>query len=74
MKFILASKSPRRKKILDKLNLKFRVIPSKVDESSVKTTINPVHYCMQLAELKATAISAIIVSSVSPDLCEIIVE
>ena len=57
MKFILASKSPRRKEILNKLNLKFRVIPSKLDESSIDTTINPIDYCMQLAELKAADIS-----------------
>ena len=57
MKFILASKSPRRKEILNKLNLKFRVIPSNVDESSIDTTINPIDYCMQLAELKSSNIS-----------------
>ena len=57
MKFILASKSPRRKEILNKLNFNFKVIPSNIDESNIDIKINPIDYCMQLAELKAHAIS-----------------
>ena len=34
MKFILASKSPRRREILSSLGLKFDIITSEADESS----------------------------------------
>ncbi len=32
---ILASKSPRRKKILEKTNLKFKILNSEFDESKI---------------------------------------
>jgi len=57
MKFILASKSPRRKKILEKINLKFKIIDSKIDESIIPKNINPIEYSMKLARLKTTNIS-----------------
>jgi len=57
MNFILASTSPRRKKILKKINLKFKIIDSKVDESIILKNIKPNQYCLKLAELKAKNIS-----------------
>ena len=57
MKFILASKSPRRKEILNKINLKFKIVPSTIDESKISTKMNPIDYCTKLAELKAKDIS-----------------
>ena len=36
MKFILASKSPRRKELLTKIGLKFKVVDSKIDESIIE--------------------------------------
>ena len=57
MKFILASKSPRRIKILKKADFKFRVIPSKIDESIVSTDLKPEDYCMELAKLKSQDIA-----------------
>ncbi len=57
MKFILASKSPRRIEILKKADFKFRVIPSKIDESIVSIDLKPEDYCMKLAKLKSTDIS-----------------
>ena len=57
MKFILASRSPRRKEILNKINLKFKIVPSTIDESKINTKTNPINYCTKLAELKARDIS-----------------
>ena len=53
MKFILASKSPRRRDILKKGNFIFEVVPSKFDESKISKRLNPQEYCMQLARSKA---------------------
>ena len=57
MKFILASKSPRRKEILEKINLDFKVIHSNIDESIIPVNIDPYKYSIKLAELKAEKIS-----------------
>ena len=56
MKFILASQSPRRKEILKKINLNFKIINSNIDESIVKLT-TPYEYPVKLAEIKADSIS-----------------
>ncbi len=53
MKFILASKSPRRKDILEKGNFIFDVVHSKFDESKISIQLDPKEYCMQLARSKA---------------------
>jgi septum formation protein len=53
---ILASNSPRRRYLLEQAGLKFSVIPSEVDESSV-TLSDPESYVRKLAELKAIDIS-----------------
>ena len=57
MKFILASKSPRRIEILEKANFKFKTIPSKIDESTISTSLDPKDYCIELAKLKSKDIS-----------------
>jgi septum formation protein len=49
---ILASQSPQRKTLLEGLGLKFRVVPSSVDESAC-TEDDPGKRAMILAELKA---------------------
>jgi septum formation protein len=53
---ILASNSPRRRYLLEQAGLKFSVISSNVDESSV-TQSDPESYVRKLAELKAVDIS-----------------
>ncbi len=53
---ILASKSPRRRYLLEKAGLEFTVIPSKVDENSVILSA-PDSYVKSLAEAKAGDIS-----------------
>jgi len=53
MKYILASKSPRRSEILLKAGFKFKVIPSNIDESKISINLNPKDYCVELAKLKA---------------------
>jgi septum formation protein len=57
MKFILASKSPRRIQILKKAKFKFKIIPSEIDESVISTNLKPEDYCMELAKLKSKYIS-----------------
>ena len=57
MKLILASGSPRRKKLLKRLNYNFNVIIPSVDESLIKTDIKPEEYCTSLAIKKAQKIS-----------------
>lgn len=54
IQLILASASPRRREILQNLGLKFLVMESKADESSVKSDAIPVSvYVQELALLKA---------------------
>ena len=53
---ILASQSPRRKYLLDQAGLQFKVIPSRVDESTVPMT-SPESYVRLLAEQKAQDIA-----------------
>ena len=58
MKIILASESQRRKDLLNKINLKFKVIPSLFDESTIEITHNkPTEYCSYLAFQKALDVS-----------------
>jgi septum formation protein len=53
---ILASKSPRRKYLLEQAGLEFSVLPSEVDEDEITVT-EPDHYVKYLAEAKAKDIS-----------------
>jgi len=55
-RLILASKSPRRRYLLEKAGLHFTVIPSELDESSVSLS-SPESYVKCLAEAKAGDIS-----------------
>jgi septum formation protein len=48
---ILASKSPRRKELLEKINLKFKIIESKYIEK--KALISQDKYCIEMAHNKA---------------------
>ena len=57
MKFILASSSPRRQNLLQRLQTPFDVILPDVDESTIISDGSPGTYCTALAELKANDIS-----------------
>lgn len=54
-KIILASNSPRRKEILENLNIKFDILSPDADENSVDKTLPPELYVENLASLKAFA-------------------
>ena len=58
MNIILASQSPRRKKLLEEINLRFDVVTSCFDENKV-TLLNkaPHRYCIKLAEHKCKSVS-----------------
>lgn len=53
---ILASESPRRKRLLQQAGIEFSVIPSRIDEASVNVQ-SPVKHARALAEAKAAAVS-----------------
>lgn len=55
-RLILASKSPRRKYLLSQAGLKFEVMPSRFDESTVPL-VDPRDYVCTLAQSKAVDIS-----------------
>lgn len=55
MKLILASNSRTRKEVLDKVGLKYTVIPSDIIENSDKN--DPKEYVMDLSRQKALAVS-----------------
>ena len=57
MKIILASQSPRRKELLNKIGLTFKVIPSDFNESEIIFDGNPEKYCEELAYNKAKKVS-----------------
>ena len=57
MKFILASKSPRRRELLGTMGLKFDILESTVDESSVSKDTDPKIYVQELAMLKSTSVA-----------------
>lgn len=50
---ILASQSPRRKKLLSQLGFDFQIIPSEVDESKFSHSSVPADYVVQLSLQKA---------------------
>ena len=58
MKLILASNSRTRKEILNKVELKYEVVPSNIEEHSDKT--NPKEYVMDLSKQKARAVAKIV--------------
>ncbi len=51
-KLILASKSPRRKKLLEQIGIKIKVFPSTINEESVQIK-SPKEYVQELSFLKA---------------------
>lgn len=53
---ILASKSPRRKEILDFFMLSFKTIDSKFDEAKVLFISDPKEYALEIAEKKAVGL------------------
>lgn len=55
-KLILASRSPRRKTLLEMLGLNFDIVPADIDEE-INQNIKPAKYVMQLAEMKAVKVS-----------------
>lgn len=57
MKFILASKSPRRREILENLGLDFSIVTSEADESYTEGTA-PSDVVMTLSARKAAAVKA----------------
>tara|TARA_B100000676_G_scaffold308141_1_gene368239 strand:- start:1269 stop:1844 length:576 start_codon:yes stop_codon:yes gene_type:complete len=57
MRYILASKSPRRSKILINAGYKIKIIPSNIDESKISETLNPEAYCVKLSKLKSKDIA-----------------
>jgi septum formation protein len=52
-RIVLASGSPRRKKLLEDIGFEFEVITSNVDEGQVSEMLVPSKYVMELALLKA---------------------
>ncbi len=58
MKFVLASKSPRRREILSGMGLEFDIMESNVDESTVSKELPPHFYVQELAMLKSTDIAS----------------
>ena len=54
---ILASSSPRRQELLQRLDYPFDIILPDVDESILTPERNPEQYCTSLAEMKAKDIS-----------------
>lgn len=55
-KFILASKSPRRKELLQNIGMVFDVIESDFDENTISKDIEPKLYVQELAIGKASAL------------------
>ncbi len=55
---ILASMSPRRKKLLEQLGFEFLVIPSDVDENGFSKDVGPADYAKHLAYRKAYDIAS----------------
>ena len=54
-KVMLASKSPRRKELLENIGLKFSVLVTDTDESTVPKNLEPGIYVSELSMLKAVA-------------------
>ena len=56
-KWILASASPRRSEILDRLGIRFRVDPSGISEPARKSGEAPSRYAVRIARLKALKVA-----------------
>ena len=55
-KFVLASKSPRRKELLTNIGMTFEVIESQFDETTVSKDLSPEMYVKELAMYKAMSL------------------
>ncbi|MCF8094302.1 MAG: Maf family protein [Desulfobacteraceae bacterium] len=55
---ILASESPRRRRLLEQAQIEFSVIPSRIDEDAIEA-LSPEIHARTLAEAKAAAVSKI---------------
>ena len=55
-KIVLASRSPRRKDILEKLNLSFVIDPPDIDESPLKNEL-PINYVQRISAAKADLVA-----------------
>ena len=55
--FVLASKSPRRKELLENIGLKFNIFEGDVDESIVPKNLEPQLYVQELAVLKTNSVA-----------------
>lgn len=62
-KYVLASKSPRRKELLSNIGIKYEVMESDFDESTVSKELEPQLYVKELAMFKAMSV----VKNVSAD-------
>lgn len=60
MKFILASKSPRRRELLTNIGMKFDILESSADESSISKDIAPHLYVQELAMLKSSSVASLV--------------
>lgn len=58
MKFILASKSPRRRELLGNMALEFDIKESVVDESTISKDTEPKIYVQELAMLKSSSVAS----------------
>ena len=56
-KWILASESPRRREILDRLGIRFSVDPSGICEPAAKPGETPSRYAVRIARLKAKEVT-----------------
>lgn len=63
LKLVLASASPRREELLTQLNLKFTIVPSKIDEDNI-TNSDPVELVKILAEEKAKSVSKLVENAI----------
>ena len=50
---VLASASPRRKKLLEQLGFEFEIMTANIDENDMPLDTNPADYAMRLAKMKA---------------------
>lgn len=57
IRFILASKSPRRRELLENIKVNFEILESNTDENVVDKTLSPDLYVRELALLKATDVA-----------------
>ena len=56
MNFVLASSSPRRKKILSKLNIDFEIFHPNALEPAYNCKTSPVNYAKKLSRIKAASV------------------